>query len=49
MVEKKEHNIYISHFYEENLVYILIKKYKCVSFEVHYNALTLKRVKCMMS
>ena len=32
----------ISHFNETNLVYILIKQYKWVSFIVHYKGLTLR-------
>jgi len=31
----------MSHFNEINLVYVLKKKYKCVSLRVHYTTITL--------
>ena len=50
MVGKYKHNIL--HFNENKLVYILIKKYKYVTPEVHYTTSTLKiisvRKKCIM-
>ena len=35
---------YMSHFNEEKLINVLIKKHKCVSLEVHYSTITLNHI-----